>query len=505
MSPKVPFHVKAANGDAELFLIDCDFSLKDDRGIGEKVWTVEPGPYKVKARRGTAIFEKVILVRGGAPKFEVPHLAFASPSPIPGTAWTHAHHIAADRAAATRMPDVERGDGSAIVIMAREWTGLEKSIGVRPELNPARGLSLLTLDGKTIVDLDEPPHYDFGWEPWATCHIAVAPGAYRLRRDPKDRPTVEMMLIASPGWQTHVYLLTETPRPPEERYADLVNGTISLRRREDWNEPEKHEQIWQLEEIVRQTLIDDRTKLCSFLESQIDREETTPMLLLYTAHVLINDARKNKVKDKPGGDRRTDVARIVQRLRPLLGNDHPDVEALAYGAEVASPDFRFNVPPMLRGGWLRLLSESTRREDLFGADSFTDRIEGRLWGDGPWLFWTSPDVEEDFDRDAVWMARAEEVLADLIEQSRTKETPAAATPATLSQRLMSVVADARSLILKDQLPAFPETLTAAARPERKAAIDEARLILNNPAQVKELVKALGLPADTIREWLRKRG
>lgn len=472
-----------------------------------KTWDVEPGPYKVKARRGTAIFEQVVLVRPGAETFTVPHLAFASPSPIPGTAWIHDHHISADLDAATRDPDIRHGEGSAIVIMAREWTEPHKS-ETRPPLNPARGLSLLTVDGEKIADLDDPPHHDPGWEPWATCHVAVAPGAYRLRLESPDRVPVEMTVIASAGWQTHVYLLTETPRPREHRTADLVNGTISLRRRDEWNDPKAMEQAWQLEEIVRQALIDDRTRLCSFLESQLELDDPTPMLALYGAHVLVNEARKRKLQRErdaslPEIDHRPTVARIVQRLRELLGHDHPDVESLAFGADVGNPAYRCTVPPMLRGSWLRLLSESTRT-DILAADSFAQKIEGRLWGDGPWLLWMAPDTEDVFDRDAVWMARAEVLIAEALEKNRAT-APVTESPATFRERLSAGIEELRQRITKPNLPAFPESTPASAVVPETRALDvaAAREFLRDPENCKAVVKAIGLPGTTIRRWLEE--
>ncbi len=489
---RIAFTVTAEDRDAELFLVDCDFALvadeQGDRGVGERTWQVEPGAYKVKARRGTAIREQVVLVRPGAEAFFVPHLEFASPSPIPGTAWTHEHHIAADSAAATRMVNTP----SSIVIMAREWT--EKVSSQKPlnPRDPSQGLSLLTVDG-TAVPLDW--QTDLGWEPVATCHAAVAPGAYRLHLDAPDRKPVEMMLIASPGWQTHVYLLTETPLPPDQRRVDLINAAISIRRAHDWNDP-RSAAAWQLEEIARQAIIDDRTKIAAFLKPEILKDTATPMLSLLGAHVLVNEARKQNEKRKndpslPEIDHRPEVAQVVQRLRGQLGTDHPDVEALAMGAGVGNPAYRFSVPPMLRGGWQRVLSESSRREDVCVPDSFAQKIWAQLWGDGPWLLWT----DDALDAGEAWTERATVLLAQFLQTEPETET---LTPGFLDRF--------RNYFIGPDLPGFPDA--AALRKSAPVAVpqidkERARKILEDPEKRKALVKELGLPMNTIREWLEK--
>ena len=499
---RIAFTVIAEDRDAELFLVDCDFALvtdeQGDRGTGERTWQVEPGAYKVKARRGTAIREQVVLVRPGAETFLVPHLEFASPSPIPGTAWTHEHHMAADSAAATRIA----GAPSSIVIMAREWTEKEPSQKPVSPRDPSEGLSLLTVDG-TAVPLDW--QKDLGWEPVATCHAAVAPGAYRLHLDAPDRKAVEMMLIASPGWQTHVYLLTETPLPPDKRRVDLINGSISIRRAQDWSDP-RSAAAWQLEEIARQALADDRTKIGAFLKPEILTESAPPMLSLFGAHVLVNEARKQNEKRKndpslPEIDHRPAVAQVVQRLRAQLGTDHPDVEALAMGAGAGNPDYRFSVPPMLRGGWQRVLSESSRREDLCVPDSFAQKIWGHLWGDGPWLLWT----DDALNPEEAWTERATLLLAQFL-QTVPETPPAEPLSSGFMDSFRNYFTDLTQKFTSPDLPGFPDIAALRKRaPVEVPQIDKerARKILEDPEKRKALVKELGLPMNTIREWLEK--
>src|SRR5215208_5748131 len=105
MSPSEPanvtFTVRVTDPAAELFLINDDYTLVR-RTVGTRTFEQPPGAYKIKARLGSAIWEKAIFVRNGMPEVEVPHIEFASPSPIEGTAWRHEHHVAALYGAATR-------------------------------------------------------------------------------------------------------------------------------------------------------------------------------------------------------------------------------------------------------------------------------------------------------------------------------------------------------------------------------------------------------------------
>ncbi|HUR79154.1 MAG TPA: hypothetical protein VM733_00205 [Thermoanaerobaculia bacterium] len=482
---RIAFHVTAADADAELFLVDCDFALvadeQGDRGIGDRTWLVEPGPYKVKARRGTAIREQVVLVRPGAETFAVPHIAFASPIPIPGTAWTHEHHMELARSTWAPRP-------GNLWITAREWTEAERSQKPIAEIDPSRGLSVLTLDG-TAMPMEW--RKTLGWEPIAIGMADVPPGPYRLHLDAPDRKPVEMMLTISPECSTQVYLLTETPLPPDKRRVDLINGAITIRL-----PGPRSDEAWQLEEIARQALIDDRTKFSAFLKPEILKDTATPMLSLFGAHLLVNEARKQNERRKtdpslPEIDHRDTVARVVERLRSQLGRDHPDVEALALGAGVGNPDYRFTVPPMLRGGWQRVLSESSRREDLCMRDSFAQKIWGQLWGDGPWLLWT----EDALHSEEAWTERATLLLAQFLQTLPPEEEM---TPTFMDSF--------RNYFIKPDLPGFPDV--AALRVNTPAAIpqidkERARKILEDPEKRKALVKELGLPMNTIRDWLEK--
>jgi hypothetical protein len=517
---KIPLRVKAEDADTELFLVDCDLQLVLDekgekRGFGSKTWEVEPGPYKVKARRGTAIREALVLVRPGMGTFTVPGIPFASPNPLAGTAWTHEHHIAADHDAATRAPDVTHGAGSAIVIVAREWTEQSPSPQVSG-VDPSRGLSLLTLEGALVANLEQSSSKDLGWQPCVTCHIAVAPGAYRLRLNRPDGCSVEMSIVASPGWQTHVYLLTEMGVDPALRCVDVVNGAISLRRREDWDRSHELRELWQLEDLARNALLDDRTKLARVLERRIDRK-VPPMLALYGAYVLINEARRSR-EEHPGADpapkvhHERVVARIVERLREMLGPEpHPDVEALALGAGVANPEYRFTAPPMLRASWQRILSESVRDETICVPGSFAQSIAGRLWGDGPGLIWSVPDAADGYDPDAAWTERAAQLLAEFLHKTEgTPETPETSAPhlsRTWTDAFRGYVQDLKDRFARPSLSGFPEHAASPVASAAPAGIDttRARELLANPEFRKELVREIGLPMGTIRQWLEKAG
>lgn len=519
MSPSeanVKFTVRVTDPAAEVFLINEDYVLLK-RGVGTQTFEAAPGAYKVKARRGEAIWEKPVLVRSGMRDVEVPHIEFAAPSPIEGTAWTHEHHVAALYSAASRPPDVTYSSGgSAIVVMARDWTEKQNtSQKTSPSGDPSRGLTLRTFDHELVADIEEKSVKDLGWEPVATCHISLPPGAYKLVLEMPGQPRVEQTLVASPGWTTHLHLLLSHEGEESMRRVDLGTSAISLRKAPPWNVEDL-----QLEEIARQALLDERSALSDFFKTVVATTEL-PMLALYGAHLLIREAQRAHYAHKDDEkvaeiDNRPLVAAAVDHLRALLG-DHPDVEAIAIGAGKARPDYHFVYPPMLRASWLLLLRESSQQQELIPPGSYALGIAERMWGDGAWLTWTEEGTQES-DRSAVWTAQAADLIKqwDVPEPSPALEsleissiqTGEAAAPSWLDSVKSYCNDTYKSVKSKLARPAnmpFPDLEKAAQKSVERAQISVARAreILSDPERRKTLVRQIGVPINSINAWLDK--
>ncbi len=498
---RVTFDIIAADAATELFLIDGNFQLVK-RGIGRERFSVTPGIYKIKSRSGKATTERLIVVEPGMPTQHLAPDALVSAMPLAGGAKTITSHMSAAHGAAEPPPSDD--DGTAIVIVARHWSGPSPPAGdvPAPVVHPGRGLVLRAMSGEVLSSMDQ-ASLETTLDPCVTMYMRVDSGPYRLRVTYEDGKSVEQIVIACKGWQTQVYLLLDEAIGRKDRRADLINAAMTLRRPSEGYSAD--DPMLRLEAIARQALEFDRHILSDEMRSRITSPGASPMLALFGAHLLIREAKDAKAEKADAApdseakevDNRPQVRMIVENLRRAIG-PHPDVEAIAIGAGVADPNFVFEFPPLLRASWRLLLKASADRPSLIPAASFTSRVSDRMWGEGTWFLWVDPDSKESFDRTALWQTAAREILPSIVAEPR----PAAAP--TLVARVKSM------FVSRVRIP-FPELgkEPARARGEQPAAdvriaeADRAAPPLPttlSAAQKRALVKRLGIPMHRIDDW-----
>lgn len=516
----VTFEVTAADSGTEIFLIDGDFRLVK-KGISRETFSVAPGIYKIKARSGTATIETMLVVRTGMPAVVLEPLILNTPMPLRRSVKAHeAHMAAAQQAAAT--PDLVVGSGSAIVIVARQWTAAQPT-GVPTSLprNPAHGLAIRDMSGALIADIEKQTSVSGTFDPCVTFHVALNPGTYRLSLAHRSGRRIEQTLVACNGWQTHVYLLLDTASKTDEPAADLVNGAITMRRASEGFNPDDPK--LRLEEIARGALYDDRMILSADTRLQITRPDASPMFALLGAHLLIREGEKAKAKkegmpDAPVElvDNRAAVREVVNNLRTAIGA-HPDVEAIAIGAGNPDPQFGFTAPPMLRASWWLLLKASVARADVFPVESLGARVAERIWGAGPWLLWVDPaTTTTTVNHTALWQTAARDVLSsiDINRQTPSTADGVAATP-VISRRPLSIAIGAAAAVLsrvkalftrRSRRP-FPDLRDGDQRAVAdKAALDVARLRGKlSEEQWRTLIKRVGVPRSSIDAWFDRFG
>ena len=409
-SEKVTFDVRADDPATELFLIDGNFELVD-RGLGSRSFTVAPGIYKIKARIGRTTDERIIVVRKDMPPIDFGSVHFISSAPLTETVKTHEwHQLAAEQATAPAIDEPD--DASAVVIVVREWTKERPDPIDAPRPNPARGLKLRRLDGTEVADIETETKPNDLPDPCVAFRKVVEPGAYRLGVE-DGRRKIELPVIVCKGWQTEVYLLTGS-----DGNAALSGAAITMR--EHGTAFHANDVTFRLEEMARAALIDDRKILSDEMRKRFSAPDASPMLALFGAQLLIREAKNAKAKKEdvnPEGeliDNREPVREIVQNLRARIGK-HPDVEAIAIGAGVRDPEYRFEAPPMLRSSWRLLLKASADNVSLIPADSFLAQVAERPWGEGSWNLW----VEDNLDRTSIWQTQAEELLS-FVQQRRVR-------------------------------------------------------------------------------------
>ena len=194
----ITFEIVAADSAAKIYLIDSDFHLVK-KGIGRETFTVPPGVYKIKNRSGRTTTERLIVVREGLSTVTLEPILTTCAMPLESSTRTHEYHMSAASGAAI-APNLSRGNGSNIIIVARQWTGKGPRTSLLSPPNPARGLTLLDTTGTIVADVAALTNVAGLLDPIVTLNVEVAPGSYRLVLTRADGRRIAQTLIASLGW-----------------------------------------------------------------------------------------------------------------------------------------------------------------------------------------------------------------------------------------------------------------------------------------------------------------
>ncbi len=372
----------SADPATETFIINTRNQLKA-RGVGTFTTSQTPGTYKFKFRTGTHIdIKEVPISQTASNEISAPELGFCSPAALEGTSKTHEYHMENAELSSEHV-HLQLGAGSQLFLFVRAWTENETA-GSQQGHDPATGLTLHRIDGTPLADLAQVGVRQLAdnfssFDPWSACNIELYPGAYRLRLQTLEWGAIERVVIASPGWQTQVFLLqtsSEDEPYPSSFHLDLANGSLLLARIGEGFK--RNNPAFRLCEIARGALEDYRYTLAkSLLKGSFD--DKNPMLGIYCASALLTG-------NKP--DRRL-LSKTLKKLRHLLPS-HPDVEAMTLALndyQVGEPAFNFAAPPMLRSSWSFLIKKSIRKPDLIPYGSLSQQASTNLWGDGIWLTW----------------------------------------------------------------------------------------------------------------------
>lgn len=395
----------------ELFVVDSSFGLVA-RGVARLEKSLPAGVYKVKSRRAREETEQIILLDHDQTIVPQP-TGFASPAPFGMSTLTHEYHRDAARDE-SRNVHVKAGIGARIFVQSRYWTAAMPT--AEPQGNPARGLSLRRLAGQTIVEYERAsvialnPQKD-GRDPAASCTVSVDPGTYILRQEGPSGVAVERSVVASPDWQTQVFVLKNEPRSPNapaagSQDADPSLGplpdSVSVLMSRDGFDPWRDDM--ELAEVARIALTDERRVMSDQLMAMLDGKFENPMLGIFGAHILLlsldraaADAHADSTKaptTRPSDPARLEVTfqahdldLIVRHLRGLVGDRHPDVESLSLRATDPSLRHRkpLTEPPMLRRSWSLFVAASNDAPRLCPPELWT-RVR-HMTASPPYLTW----------------------------------------------------------------------------------------------------------------------
>ena len=366
--------VAAAEPGTEIFVIDDTFQLCA-RGVGGLTAELEPGLYKLSYRAGSAISEAYQAIEPGAAPVHVsaPTVAYSSAAPLAGTRASDrcqetAHQLSRDVHATV-------GQGSQVFVFARTRPGSAR----RPRAaraNPAAGLTLHRGDGALLVNLGKvAKRSGDDTDRCAGCTVALSPGRYRLRLVTPDWGHLEQVIVASPGWQTQVFL-TQSPAGQDGGGLDPTQTSV-LQVKLGQGLDARRDGL-RLADLARIGLANQRALIpASELLDMMSGPFDNPMLGLYGAHASLMAGALDQAQ----------LEGMVAKLRSLLGSQHPDVEALALALDGPASDYVFDCPPMLASSWSTVLEAAKAAPDLVPLGSLAERASPHLWGNGPWLLW----------------------------------------------------------------------------------------------------------------------
>jgi hypothetical protein len=467
----VELRVNTQDPATEIFLLDGEFQLVT-RGIGRLETQQPPGIYKLKVRAGVQAKEQMLVLKDKPVKISVPFLRFPSAVPLQETAKTHEYHMAAAVNESQKI-HVSVGHGSSLFVFARDWTPpdrLPESTGH----NPAEGLVLRTFDDVLLANFAAQSKVDLANDPFAACRVELDPGAYRLSVTLSSGETFEKTVVASSGWQTQVFLLQRCERReqsgPGHKSPDLARGAVLLSRTLRF---EPNDQQDRLAELARQGLVHERHILSNEVRDLLRYKFDNPMLGIFGAHLVLMESNPDFEL----------VGIIVENLRKMIGESHPDVEALALACG-KSTQYVFRVPPMLQRSWRIVIKSTVTQPSLVPRDSFVSRIIDRFTSQEPWLIWKTPDSIQASDESE--SSDLEEALSRFLQ------------PSTHPSGRLRVLANS----VDQKVQQFGD-ISSIIESEREKGLSASLNDLLDQSHREDLVQNLGIPWNQVDDLIQK--
>lgn len=378
--------ITAGDIAAEIFVINGDLFLVD-RGVGKLLTKpLSPGIYKIKAKLNEQTWEQHVTLTEPGQEVTIPPFEFSSAAPLAGTAKIDENQVKAAEAASNKI-HVSIGQGSCLFVFVREW-GASSQPDSTIVQNPMTGLSLHDAgeSGKEIVNLENNGQTDASVpNAWGACTIALDPGIYVLRLTLSTGCRYQRMVVGAAGWQTQVFLLMRDYG--SVRSADIATGSVLMVR--DLGFQSSGDTARQTE-MARMALTNERKLFNSELVDMLRGNFENPMLGIFGGHLLLLDQSPDLVL----------LRQVVNKLKRLVGDRHPDVEALALAAKMPS-QYVFTTPPMLRRSWRMVVEATANQVELVPRGSLADHSARSLLQVEPWLTWEMKDTDKLPDADAI--------------------------------------------------------------------------------------------------------
>jgi hypothetical protein len=404
--------------------------------------------------------------------------------------------------AAGLKPKRDLGKGASIMVFVREWSVQ----GNAAEGNPAQGLSLLDSQENLLAEIWKDAELRRDGDASAAWREDVAPGGYFLRLDMGDADQTVLLrpIYVSASHQLQIFCLVaehiakDGDQRNTIRRPDLANAAIVISTDGSFDPDDRHIRSSQL---ACNALTQSRDILLpAAIDELITENFDNPMLGLFTAHLLLTYRQ----------DDTSLFVKVTDKLLPMLGKDHPDLQALWWqrGPEQTLADGRLHVLPMLRASWSLAVNRSIKTLDVLSLGTFASKLP-RIIPSAPWLMlmdneWAVSDAAiDDYVR-----ARAQSRV------TRAQAKAALEAEAYRKQYLKRAYSAVRDLLPTDLAAYLPDVRTkfvpkkAAAgedRLEMPAAIPESTTPPLQGDEKAELARTLALPAEVLDKILKQKG
>ena len=384
--------VEPAEPTADVRVVAADFH-KVDGNSGRLSSKLPFGLYEIRVRVGRQTTQQVVLLDGPFPKPAagagasadvMPRLPeITSAAPLSGTRAIHEYHMAARADAATRI-DVQAGAGAQLMVMTRRYGDAD---GVPPAATlPWQGVAVVDSSGKVIADLSRDGQRNAGKDPVSACSIALAPGAYVLQYPYGPDGKAAQSLIVPGGWRLEAYLMyVANAGDAAERPG------VSLFMRRIGAGPQTQADL-QLEK-ARVALADERAVLGDELSMLLLEKFENPLSGIVGGHLLLIEHEHNPQRSLAA------LNTVVANLRGLVGDNHPDVEALSLACP--DPGLRTKRPlaaaPIFERSW-RLFVKASHDDEKLVPLARWQEVQASL-STPPFLSWaTEKSVQREFRR-----------------------------------------------------------------------------------------------------------
>lgn len=373
----------AVGGAAEIFVLDTDFRLVG-RGRGgllkeDKAY----GIYKIKTRLGRELHEDIIFLD--------------SDDPIrPGRSSQLNEPVLLAKGGLTALDVLARthvysGDGAEILLMVRD----DRPPAAFPHSRVVYGTRLLNGARRTIADLDvhglrRDPGQELAGQALtasvACCRIDLAPGVYFLERLLPGGGRQEQSILAVEGFRTEVHEV-RSKTALGDRQGIVQQQVIAMFDQRAAATDQQIQHDAGLIEAATVALADGRKILSGELYERLVTGFKDPIAGLLGGHLLLIEAESDPRFDPAAGLAKLDD--VVARLRDLVGDQQPDVEALSQ--RCARQDLRgkspLKYPPLFTRSW-KLAVDATDTDAQFVPTELWERVHAKLTTT-PYFAWAS--------------------------------------------------------------------------------------------------------------------